>query len=122
MSDIPSKRMESPTNQQRPIQIRRRVRTHTNNLNLTYIMKLATIGVGNAATKIVDRMLEFEQETNRTLCRHVLAINTARTDLAKPEFIPEHRRILVGDTHQKAKGHDVGGDIDVGADVAKIRY
>lgn len=82
-------------------------------------MKLATIGVGNAGTKIVDRMLEFEQQTNRNLCRHVLAINTARTDLAKPEYIPENRRILIGDTHQKAKGHGVGGDVDIGAAVAK---
>ncbi|WP_128224486.1 tubulin/FtsZ family protein [Halobacteriaceae archaeon SHR40] len=82
-------------------------------------MKLATIGVGNAGTKILDRMLEFEQETNRNLCRHALAINTARTDLAKPDFIPEDRRVLIGDTHQEAKGHGVGGDVDVGADVAK---
>ncbi|MEF8821482.1 MAG: tubulin/FtsZ family protein [Halovenus sp.] len=82
-------------------------------------MKLATIGVGNAGTKILDRMLEFEQETNRNLCRHALAINTARTDPAKPDFIPEDRRVLIGDTHQEAKGHGVGGDVDVGADVAK---
>jgi len=82
-------------------------------------MKLATIGVGNAGTKILDRMLEFEQQTNRNLCRHALAINTARTDLAKPDYIPEDRRVLIGDTHQQAKGHGVGGDVDVGADVAQ---
>ncbi|WP_336328406.1 tubulin/FtsZ family protein [Halovenus sp. HT40] len=82
-------------------------------------MKLATIGVGNAGTKILDRMLEFEQETGRNLCRHALAINTARTDLAKPDYIPEDRRVLIGDTHQQAKGHGVGGDVDVGADVAQ---
>ena len=82
-------------------------------------MKLAIIGVGNAGTKILDRMLEFEVETGRNLSRHALAINTARTDLAKPDHIPEERRILVGDTHQKAKGHGVGGDVDVGADVAR---
>ena len=82
-------------------------------------MKLATIGVGNAGTKVLDRMLEFEQDTNRNLCRHALAINTARTDLAKPDFVPEDRRVLIGDTHSKAKGHGVGGDVSVGADVAK---
>ena len=82
-------------------------------------MKLATIGVGNAGTKILDRMLEFEDETGRNLCRHALAINTARTDLAKPDYIPEDRRVLIGDTHQQAKGHGVGGDVDVGADVAQ---
>ncbi len=82
-------------------------------------MKLATIGVGNAGTKILDRMLEFEQETGRNLCRHALAINTARTDLAKPDYIPEDRRVLIGETHQEAKGHGVGGDVSVGADVAQ---
>ncbi len=82
-------------------------------------MKLATIGVGNAGSKIIDRMLEFEKETGRDLCRHVLVINTARTDLAKPDHVPEDRRILIGDTHQKAKGHGVGGDVEVGAEVAR---
>lgn len=82
-------------------------------------MKLATIGVGNAGSKILDRMIEFENETDRNLCRHVLAINTARTDLAKPDHIPEDRRVLIGDTHSKAKGHGVGGDVEVGAEVAQ---
>ncbi|QHS16537.1 tubulin/FtsZ family protein [Halopenitus persicus] len=82
-------------------------------------MKLATIGVGNAGSKIVDRMLEFESQTDRNLCQHVHAINTARTDLAKPDYIPEDRRVLIGDTNQKAKGHGVGGDVEVGAEVAK---
>ncbi|WP_411964386.1 tubulin/FtsZ family protein [Haloferax sp. YSMS24] len=82
-------------------------------------MKLGIIGVGNAGSKIVDKMVEFESLTNRKLCRHVMVINTARTDLSKPDHIPEERRILIGDTHQKAKGHGVGGDVDVGAEVAR---
>ncbi|WP_435126822.1 tubulin/FtsZ family protein [Halobaculum sp. D14] len=82
-------------------------------------MKLATIGVGNAGSKLIDRMIEFEQDTGRNLCRHALVINTARTDLAKPEHIPESRRVLIGETHKKARGHGVGGDAEVGAEVAK---
>jgi len=82
-------------------------------------MKLATIGVGNAGSKIIDQMLQFEDRTDRNLCRHVHVINTARTDLAKPDYVPEDRRILIGDTHQKAKGHGVGGDVEVGAEVAR---
>jgi len=82
-------------------------------------MKLATIGIGNAGSKIIDQMLDFEQRTDRSLCRHVMVINTARTDLAKPDHVPEDRRVLIGDTHQKAKGHGVGGDVDVGAEVAR---
>ncbi|ESP90060.1 tubulin/FtsZ family protein [Candidatus Halobonum tyrrellensis] len=82
-------------------------------------MKLGTIGVGNAGSKVVDKMVEFETLTNRSLCRDALVINTARTDLSKPDHVPEERRILIGDTHQKAKGHGVGGDVEVGAEVAK---
>ncbi|MFC7325853.1 tubulin/FtsZ family protein [Halorubrum rutilum] len=82
-------------------------------------MKLATIGVGNAGSKLIDRMIEFEVETGRNLCRHALVINTARTDLAKPQNIPEDRRVLIGDTHHKARGHGVGGDAEIGAEVAR---
>ncbi|TKX44683.1 MULTISPECIES: tubulin/FtsZ family protein [unclassified Halorubrum] len=82
-------------------------------------MKLATIGVGNAGSKLIDQMIEFEFETGRNLCRHALVINTARTDLAKPHHLDEDRRVLIGDTHQKARGHGVGGDAEVGAEVAQ---
>ncbi|KOX96771.1 tubulin/FtsZ family protein [Halorubrum distributum] len=82
-------------------------------------MKLATIGVGNAGSKLIDQMIEFEFETGRNLCRHALVINTARTDLAKPQHLDEDRRVLIGDTHQKARGHGVGGDAEVGAEVAQ---
>ncbi|ELZ82728.1 Tubulin/FtsZ GTPase [Haloferax elongans ATCC BAA-1513] len=82
-------------------------------------MKLGIIGVGNAGSKIVDKMVEFESLTDRKLCRHVMVINTARTDLSKPDHIPDSQRILIGDTHQKAKGHGVGGDVEVGAEVAQ---
>jgi cell division GTPase FtsZ len=82
-------------------------------------MKLATIGVGNAGSKLIDQMIEFEFETGRNLCRHALVINTARTDLAKPRNIDEDRRVLIGDTHRKARGHGVGGDAEIGAEVAK---
>jgi hypothetical protein len=29
-----------------------------------------------------------------------MAINTARTDLAKPDHVPDNRRFLIGETHQ----------------------
>lgn len=78
-------------------------------------MKLAIIGVGNAGSKIADRILHYEQQTGRSLCREVIAINTARTDLAKPDHIPDRNRILVGQS--EVKGHGVGGDPEVGAAV-----
>ena len=82
-------------------------------------MKLGIIGVGNGGSKVVDEMLAFERETNRDICRHTIVINTARTDLAKPENVPADRRLLIGDTHRKSKGHGAGGSVDDGADIAQ---
>lgn len=82
-------------------------------------MKLGTIGVGNAGSKIVDAMIEFEQDTGRDVCRHALVVNTARVDLARPHHVPEGRRLLLGDTDMRSKGHGAGGSVDIGAEIAK---
>ena len=82
-------------------------------------MKLGTIGVGNAGSKIVDAMIDFERRTRRDVCRHALVVNTARVDLARPDHVPDSRRILIGDTDARSKGHGVGGDVDVGAAIAR---
>jgi cell division GTPase FtsZ len=82
-------------------------------------MKLAVIGVGNAGGKIADRLLEFEVSTGRALTRSVTAINSARIDLARIEYIPRENRHLIGQTDERAKGHGVGGDPDLGAEITK---
>lgn len=82
-------------------------------------MKIALIGFGNAGGKIADELFEYQLEGERELCRSVMAINTARTDLAKLDTIPEEDRILIGQTDGKVKGHGVGADPDLGADVTK---
>jgi cell division GTPase FtsZ len=82
-------------------------------------MRLAVIGFGNAGSKIADRLLQYEIDTGRTLVRSVVAVNTARTDLAKLDHVPESRQYLIGQTDQRAKGHGVGADPDVGAEVTR---
>jgi len=46
-------------------------------------MNLAVIGFGNAGGKVADKLLEFESNTGRSLCRFALAVNSAEIDLAK---------------------------------------
>lgn len=82
-------------------------------------MKLAVIGFGNAGGKITDRILEYEYETGRSLCRSVIAVNSARVDLERLEYVPEENRHLIGQTDERSKGHGVGGDPDLGAEIAR---
>jgi cell division GTPase FtsZ len=82
-------------------------------------MKIALIGFGNAGGKIADELFEYQLHGERELCRSVLAINTARTDLAKLDTIPDEDRILIGQTDGKVKGHGVGADPDLGAEVTR---
>jgi len=80
-------------------------------------MQIAVIGFGNAGGKIADAILKFEAQTGRTFCRDVRAVNSAEIDLAKLDHIPEDRQVLVGQTHHRAKGHGVGADPDLGAEI-----
>lgn len=82
-------------------------------------MKLAIIGFGNAGGKIADRLLAFERDTGLNLSKSVSTINSARIDLAKPDLIPHENRYLIGQTHPRVKGHGVGADPDLGAEIAR---
>ncbi|MUV85188.1 cell division protein [Natronomonas sp. CBA1123] len=82
-------------------------------------MKLALIGFGNAGSKITDKLLEFERETGRTLTSAALAVNSARVDLERLEYVPEENRVLIGQTDHRSKGHGAGGDPDLGAEIAE---
>jgi cell division GTPase FtsZ len=82
-------------------------------------MKIALIGFGNAGGKIADEIFRHQLDADRDLTRAVLAINTARTDLAKLDDIPDEDRILIGQTDGKVKGHGVGADPDLGAKVTE---
>jgi cell division GTPase FtsZ len=83
-------------------------------------MKLAVIGFGNAGGKITDKLLWYEQETNRDLIKAALSVNTARVDLARLEHLPEEHQFLIGQTDSRVKGHGVGADPELGAEITEM--
>lgn len=83
-------------------------------------MKLAVIGFGNAGGKITDKLLWYEQATNRDLIKAALTVNTARVDLARLEHLPEEHQFLIGQTDARVKGHGVGADPELGAEITEM--
>lgn len=82
-------------------------------------MKLAVIGFGNAGGKITDRIVEYEAATGRSLCHFTTVVNSAKIDLQKLSHVPENRRVLIGQTDERSKGHGAGADPDLGADLTR---
>ena len=78
-------------------------------------MKVFFIGFGQAGGKIADRFIEYDRRTGGGSFRGI-AINTARTDLMGLEHIPYEDRVLIGQSI--VRGHGVGTDNDIGAQVA----
>lgn len=79
-------------------------------------MKLALIGIGQAGGKIVDAFLDYELEAGSDFVADAIAINTAKADLAGLDRVPERNRVLVGQS--RVKGHGVGADNELGAEIA----
>ncbi len=80
-------------------------------------MKLALIGFGQAGGKIVDKFLWYDQETQSNIVRSAVAINTAKADLMGLEYVPQENRVLIGQS--RVKGHGVGADNELGAEIAE---
>jgi cell division GTPase FtsZ len=80
-------------------------------------MKLAMIGFGQAGGKIVDKFLEYDEKHNSGIVRAAIAVNTAKADLMGLKHIPEEKRVLIGQS--RVKGHGVGADNELGAEVAE---
>ncbi|UPV75208.1 tubulin/FtsZ family protein [Halorussus limi] len=80
-------------------------------------MKLAMIGFGQAGGKIVDKFVEYDRETGSDVVRSAIAVNTAKADLAGLENVPERNRVLIGQA--RVKGHGVGADNELGAEIAE---
>ncbi|MDZ5810502.1 tubulin/FtsZ family protein [Halorubrum sp. AD140] len=78
-------------------------------------MKLALIGVGQAGGKIVDKFIEYDKAHSAHIVRGAVAVNTATADLRGLTHISEENRILVGQA--EVKGHGVGADNELGAEV-----
>ena len=78
-------------------------------------MKVFFIGFGQAGGKIADKFIEYDKRTGGGSFRGI-AVNTARTDLMGLEHIAYEDRVLIGQS--TVRGHGVGTDNDVGAQVA----
>ena len=80
-------------------------------------MKLAMIGFGQAGGKVLDKFLEYDRKHGSEIVRAAVAVNTAKADLMGLENIPEENRVLIGQA--RVKGHGVGADNELGAEVAE---
>jgi cell division GTPase FtsZ len=80
-------------------------------------MKLAMIGFGQAGGKIVDKFVEYDKRHNAGIVKAAVAVNTAKADLMGLTHIPEEKRVLIGQS--RVKGHGVGADNELGAEVAE---
>lgn len=80
-------------------------------------MKLALIGFGQAGGKIVDKFLWYDQKTGSNIVRSAVAVNTAKADLLGLEYVPNDNRVLIGQS--RVKGHGVGADNELGAEIAE---
>ena len=80
-------------------------------------MKLALIGFGQAGGKIVDKFLSYDQQTGSNIVRSAVAVNTAKADLIGLKNVPNENRVLIGQS--RVKGHGVGADNELGAEIAE---
>ncbi|MHC3437750.1 tubulin/FtsZ family protein [Natrialbaceae archaeon A-gly3] len=80
-------------------------------------MKLALIGFGQAGGKIVDEFLAYDAAVDGGFVGDAIAVNSARADLEGLERIPEEKQVLIGGA--RVKGHGVGADNELGAEVAE---
>ncbi|MCL2460660.1 MAG: tubulin/FtsZ family protein, partial [Euryarchaeota archaeon] len=78
-------------------------------------MKVFFIGFGQAGGKLADKFIEYDRRTGGGSFRSI-AVNTARTDLMGLEHIDYEDRVLIGQS--TVRGHGVGTDNDIGAQVA----
>ncbi|MGQ3413964.1 tubulin/FtsZ family protein [Natrinema sp. LN54] len=80
-------------------------------------MKLALIGFGQAGGKVVDEFLAFDDSIGGGFIESAIAVNSATTDLKGLENVSDENRVLIGQA--RVKGHGVGADNELGAEVAE---
>lgn len=80
-------------------------------------MRIALLGCGNAGSKVVDKALEYQTETGRDFISHVTVVNSAAADFNALDYVPENRRLLIGES--EVKGHGAGTDNTVGRKIAE---
>ena len=83
-------------------------------------MKLAVVGVGNAGSRIANRILDVERSTGRNLTNgNALLVTSSPPTFDTTEHVPEERRLVIGDVHHEIDGYGTDGDPDLGAEVAR---
>ncbi|MFO7834282.1 MAG: cell division protein FtsZ [Halohasta sp.] len=92
-------------------------------------MKLALFGVGNAGTRLVDRLLAAEAELDGSLTAgNAIAFNTTPSAFDAADKLGSDRTVVIGDTHPEVvapadagvdRPEGVGGDLDLGVEVAR---
>ncbi|MDS0477367.1 tubulin/FtsZ family protein [Natrinema sp. 1APR25-10V2] len=80
-------------------------------------MKLALIGFGQAGGKVVDEFLAFDDRIDGGFVEAAIAVNSATTDLKGLEHVSKENRVLIGQA--RVKGHGVGADNELGAEIAE---
>ena len=74
-------------------------------------MKAALIGLGQAGGKVAEAIRDADRQAGYGAIRGVLAVNTARTDLASLDA----ETMLIG--QERVEGHGVGADNELGASI-----
>ena len=74
-------------------------------------MKTVLVGVGQAGGKVTSALVDFDHEMGFGSIIGALGVNTAKADLQSLQF----DTVLVG--QDRVKGHGVGGDNELGAEV-----
>mgnify|MGYP006274640727 FL=1 len=92
-------------------------------------MKLALFGVGNAGTRLVDRLLAAEADLDGSLTAgNAIAFNTTPSAFAAADQLESDQTVVIGDTHPDVvapedagadRREGVGGDLDLGVEVAR---
>jgi cell division GTPase FtsZ len=80
-------------------------------------MNVLLIGFGQAGGTIVDECLRYEAASDRSFIGGTLAVDTETSDLTQLEQVPQRHRILIGQS--RVKGHGVGADNELGAEIAE---
>jgi cell division GTPase FtsZ len=80
-------------------------------------MKTLVIGLGQAGGKIADSFLADDRKSPVPHTFECIAVNSALSDLAGLIHIPQEDRIVIGET--VVKGHGVGADNKLGAEIAE---
>ncbi|WP_134672525.1 tubulin/FtsZ family protein [Halorussus marinus] len=74
-------------------------------------MKVVLIGVGQAGGKLTQRLAEYDRKMGFGAVKGALAVNSAKADLRELDL----DTVLIG--QDRVKGHGVGGDNELGAEV-----